>query len=286
MNKQVHQSINDDPIKGFSIPWEKSREMVWGEMSDKLDANEKKVIVLKRSNSWRYLAAAIFTLVIAGSLFLRFYEKDISSAFGEHESILLPDGSSVKLNAGSTLSYHPYWYRFNREIYFEGEGYFQVVKGKAFSVQSPQAVTRVLGTSFTIFSRGEAYRVICHTGFIEVTSEELGDQLLLEPNQRLVLNSEGRLLVERAKSIPDEAHWSDQIFEYTAVPLNDVLEEISRQYNVIIPYPLNLQWSYTGDFSSARDLETSLNLVCKPFQITFEKIQEGEYRIIQEAIQY
>ena len=69
------------------------------------------------------------------------------------------------------------------------------------------------------------------------------------------------------------------LFEYTASSISEVLAELQRQYNVVIQYPENMDYYYTGDVDLNRDFETSLNLVCRPFEITFEKISEGVYKL-------
>jgi ferric-dicitrate binding protein FerR (iron transport regulator) len=98
------------------------------------------------------IAAALLLLAGIFSL-LRFYTTTKSCPAGQHLSYILPDGSSVEMNADSKITFHPLWYRFARKIDFEGEGYFEVKKSKKFEVVSESGTTEVLGTSFNIYSR-------------------------------------------------------------------------------------------------------------------------------------
>jgi ferric-dicitrate binding protein FerR (iron transport regulator) len=64
---------------------------------------------------------------------------------------MLPDGSSVWLNAGSKLTFDGYFSRKNRKVFLEGEGYFDVVKTKIpFYVNVAGATVKVLGTAFNV----------------------------------------------------------------------------------------------------------------------------------------
>ena len=119
----------DDSIMLFAkmeIPWEKSSNQVWEELSAKIDAmpatKQRRVIPMFYGLS----AAAVIIILLAVTIFLRFYSTTISSLSGEDMTAQLPDGSTVGLNPGSSLSYHPYWWQFSRKISFEGEGFFNV----------------------------------------------------------------------------------------------------------------------------------------------------------------
>ncbi len=195
---------------------------------------------------------------------------------------MLPDGSVLTMNAASSLKYHPYWFNRNRKLKFEGEGYFNVEPGKQFLVKSGLAETRVIGTSFTIYSRVDEYRLNCHSGIVEVMLPQINQYRRVEKNQEIRVHPDGFFLGVHAVIQKDEPHWADQVFEYTGIALSKVWAEIERQYGVEIIDRTDRAYYYTGDFSSKRTLEASLNLVCKPFKITFVEIEEGIYHIVQE----
>ncbi|MBP1668315.1 MAG: hypothetical protein H6Q21_681 [Bacteroidetes bacterium] len=110
---------------------------------------------------WRIAAAvAVFLMLATGGLFLfRGMIRHPSGAgiteyfvpYGSRSSIMLPDGSSVWLNAGSKLTFDGYFSRKNRKVFLEGEGYFDVVKTKIpFYVNVTGATVKVLGTAFNV----------------------------------------------------------------------------------------------------------------------------------------
>ena len=154
-------------LAGGTFNWSKSNSSVWEE----LDALAIQHPVEKVRYDFRIIQwsiAAVFVLFLGISGFFRFYSKTITTQAGSHLAMSLPDGSKVNLNAQSTLTYHPYWWRFERKVTFEGEGFFEVEKGKRFSVISKLGTTQVLGTTFNIFSRNDVYRVTCISGSVKV----------------------------------------------------------------------------------------------------------------------
>lgn len=280
MGKKIHDNEVMNQLKRFSIPWERSREEVWKELDPSVIVRRKAVVHFRGGLLIRPVAALLI-LTLATGLFLRFFERHLESAYGEHLTHQLPDGSVVELNAGSSLAYHPFWWRISRTIRFEGEGFFMIQKGKKFSVDSPLAITQVLGTSFSIYARDVNYRVVCHTGKVQVTVLDSQESRIISANHSAQIEVNGTLQISRKNELPDPAPWKNKLFEYTGVPLVEVLNEIQRQYDVVLTLPENLDYRYTGDFDATRDLHTTLNLVCRPFGITFARNSVGEYQILE-----
>ena len=73
---------------------------------------------------------------------------------GNVEEIVLPDGTKVWLNQSAVLKYPREFSDKERNVYLEGEAYFEVTKNKAkpFIVQSEAMQVRVLGTTFNFKS--------------------------------------------------------------------------------------------------------------------------------------
>ena len=308
MEKNLHDNEVMDRLKGFSIPWDKDQEEVWQTMEEEME-NKGEVVALKvgskngrreaivetiengkengktvgrmiRMNRLRSVAAVLMILITTG-LVMRFFERHIESAYGEHLTHQLPDGSVIEMNSGSSLVYHPFWWRFDRSLTFEGEGFFMVQKGKAFVVESARAVTQVLGTSFSVFSREDDYKVICHTGRVQVTAVSSEGSTVLTPNQVAILMPDGQLELSTNIELPDPTPWKSRIFEFTATPLSEVFDEIQRQYDVVIKYPGSIDYFYTGSLKTDRDIASTLSLVCKAFKITFGQNTGGEYQIFE-----
>jgi ferric-dicitrate binding protein FerR (iron transport regulator) len=92
--------------------------------------------------------------------------------YGQKLTVSLPDGSIVKLNAGSSISYPAEFSGNKREVRFSGEGFFEVAKdsSKPFIIESDGIFTKVLGTSFNLrsYSNEGKINVAVVTGKVEV----------------------------------------------------------------------------------------------------------------------
>ncbi|MBN2805700.1 MAG: FecR family protein [Prolixibacteraceae bacterium] len=264
-------------LAGGKISWSKSAETVWTEMEQSIrnkPEGRAKIVMTTRLLS---MAAVLLLLVGLGSFF-RFYKISIETPAGMHQLATLPDGSTIELNAESSLTYHPYWWRFKRELTFNGEAFFEVQKGKTFTVHSAMGTTRVLGTSFNILARDQIYRVICITGSVQVTSKTL-NEAILKAREKAEIKPDGSIEVHHEVETFQEISWKDNIFLFTAVPLHEVFREIERQFGVTILVNANKQVLYTGNFSRNHNLEEVLSYVCPPFGLDFQRKDQQEYLI-------
>jgi transmembrane sensor len=278
-----HLSDNSkDPMESFSgtyIDWGKSKEQVWLELEKRMDSS-KPVKVKVMFIPWIKLAtAAVFVLLIGFSVFMTLYTKTFVVPIAQHSVSYLPDGSSVHMNAQSSISYKPLLWIFSRNVRFEGEAFFEVQKGIKFQVVSDKGTTEVLGTSFDIYARDNDYNVTCITGNVKVTESKNNQAVILDPGQKATLNNAGKLIIQSGSDIEQVLSWMNNKLNFTSVPLTDVFKEIERQYGVVIIIPENLDKIYTGTFRIDSPLEQTLDLVCKPFNLSFTLKSKDEYII-------
>jgi transmembrane sensor len=284
-NNHIDHNLNsaDNPegfLQHMEIPHDKSREEIWVELEGKLaEKPAAKSIIFNRHKLSYGTAAAILLLAGVFSL-LRFFSATITCPEGKHLSYVLPDGSKIEMNVDSKIIYHPLWWRFSRKLDFEGEGYFQVEKGKKFEVVSALGTTEVLGTTFNIYSRDNDYKVTCLTGSVKVTSFK-SHVAILSPNHQASVNSDGNIMVLKDQGAEENISWVYNMFSFTARPLMQVFNEIGRQYGVKIIINAKADYLYTGYFSNDKPLEDVLALVCKPFGLTFARVSDKEFKIFQ-----
>jgi ferric-dicitrate binding protein FerR (iron transport regulator) len=278
----MEQNYNDDFLKKVKPPFEKSKADVWAEMEAKMGAEPEEKVVSMNSNieakepkvfsifnRFKFAIAAAIAVFLSVSAFMKFYTKTMSTGKGEHLSISLPDNSKVNLNVNSSLSYQPYWWRFNRTVELSGEAFFDVEKGKTFTVESRSGKTEVLGTSFNIETR-HYYSVYCKTGKVRVTSPITNEQVVISPNELAFVK--GDIQVSNIENDDQILGWKDLKFVYNAEPLITVFEEISMQYDVELEFPLGLQDEhYTGSFNRNEDVKVTLDIICQSFDLKFKK---------------
>jgi ferric-dicitrate binding protein FerR (iron transport regulator) len=260
-------------------PFEKSREEVWEALESKLTEKPQTGIASLWPRRFAYTAAAVIILLLGTYLVIRFYSVTVETSYGEIIAYTLPDGSSVNLNAGSELKYHPYWWRYDRAVRFEGEAFFDVEKGEEFSVRSGQGTTVVLGTSFTIYSRQQEYRVTCLTGSVKVISPS-DAEVILSPEYKATIEDDGNIVVTKEETPETSTSWIDGMLSFTARSLRFVFDEIERQYGINIDFIPSKEFLYTGYFSKEKPVEEVMDLVCKPFGLNFVKRSEKTYEVI------
>lgn len=267
-------------LKQTKPPFSKSKDEMWKEMQLKIQASKptKEPIVL--TLSWyRYAVAASVAVLMVSGLFARFYSIKVSSSHGEHLATVLPDGSTVMLNAASELSYHPYWWWANRELTFEGEGFFNVEKGSAFTVVSANGTTTVLGTSFNIKSRWEDYIVYCKTGLVRVSNKR--GSVVLKQNELAV----SMINTAPAKSIVNDevefTGWMESKFMFTASPMRLVLKELELQYGIQFKISDRSigKLTYSGYFDNVADVDRVLSIIEQSMRLKFVKTAEDEYSV-------
>lgn len=275
-------SNRNDPLKLFihgNVPWEKSKDEVWEEINFFIDKSVENKFRLNISLFLRYAAAAGIIMLLAFTSFLRFYSKTYTTKQGEHLELILPDGSKTCLNTGTTLKYHPYWWKISRKAKLDGEAFFVAARGKKLEIISERGKTIVLGTSFNILSIDNRYEVTCVNGIVKVIAAGTGDEVVLNQNQKALLNRSGRLEVKKDTDIKESTAWTRHEFSFTSSPLEDVFRKIENFYGVTIKYTNKEKLIYTGYFKQDNNVENILNLVCLAFDIKFEKISDGVYQI-------
>lgn len=274
--------LETNVFKHVEVPFNNTKEDIWEKMSGKIDfdnpPNKKaKIIKLK----WYKIASVATILIIFGStLFLKNYSISISSNLNEKFSHILPDNSEVYLNENSTLTYHPYWWSFNREIEFEGEAFFEVEKGKKFTVKSKNGSTSVLGTSFNINSRNN-YTVYCKTGKVAVDNGDKTNVVLLSPNQMVCFKGELKL----KQDVEDEntvLNWRKTYLNFESTPITDVFTELEKIYNVNLNYESSefLNLKYSANYEKPSNIEDVLNMLSLHFNFTYSE-NNSNYTIVK-----
>jgi ferric-dicitrate binding protein FerR (iron transport regulator) len=121
------------------------------------------------------VVAGFLLIALAGWILQQTYftDKVYTTAFGEQQTILLPDGSTVMLNANSTLTLSKNWQMpGDREVWLKGEGFFSVVHTadhRKFKVHTSNGLhIEVLGTEFNVAQRLHTTKVVLSSGKVKL----------------------------------------------------------------------------------------------------------------------
>lgn len=189
----------------------------------------------------RIAAAILLPLFMIATVYLYqentvLSQKDFVASTGEGEqvTISLPDGTQVTLNAGSRLSYNLSDYNSDeRQIKFDGEGYFRVAKNPSspFSIVAKGLKVSVLGTTFNLRARSSdaMAELSLEEGSVRFLALKTGQNVILSPNQKGILDQKrGTLTVEEERHVTDASAWRRGELVFRNIPFAEVFGKATR----------------------------------------------------------
>ncbi|MFT5847035.1 FecR family protein [Psychroserpens sp.] len=154
------------------------------------------------------------------------------AAFGEVADISLPDGTRVKLNSNSTLSYED---SNVRDIFLEGEAYFNVEKKPTtkakFIVRTNDLNIKVFGTAFNVNNRKSKTKVFLEEGNISLTLKN-GTEKKMTPGDLLSYSYDNNVIIEETKLIRSELQisWKNGSLIFDRSTLESAMQDIEDTY--------------------------------------------------------
>lgn len=203
---------------------------------------------VRRLMRWRWVAAAIFIMAIAGSFFrLRQDIKAPQSLALTYDSIInlsdaprlikLPDATQVWLNKKAKL-YISKAYVKQREVILAGEAYFDVAKnaGDPLVVHAGNISTTVLGTAFNVdYSSENDVRISLVQGKVRVNKEAGGTApVLLAPGETAFASTGTDAITSGPTAIADVAGWVRGNLVFHQLPLEEALCKAAAYYGLEI----------------------------------------------------
>ena len=217
--------------------------------------------------------AAVFVLLAISGVYLTTLPTNILAPITSIQTIELPDSSKITLNENSRVTYKKYGWPFKREVTLDGEAYFEVAKGKTFTVLTPKGTISVLGTSFNVKIENDILIVSCFEGLVSVKANGIdtlvsaGDSFSFSPS------------LENQKLYTSKPTWIFNESSFVDLPLEVVLLEIEKHYKVTVTTKnIDVTLRYTGSFTHT-NLEQALETVTLPLNLYFSKVSEIEVQI-------
>ncbi len=170
-----------------------------------------------------------------------------SAPLGEQRVVALPDGSTVELNAGSSLQYARGFRRLaglaagDRAVRLDGEAFFAVVRsGKPFAVITNEARITVLGTQFVVQAhRADSLgtRVAVEEGRVRVqgivSGSTDGVDLVAGQGTRVAVGARSPEMAS-AMGVERLTLWRRGGLAFVDQPLDAIFRELERRYAVDI----------------------------------------------------
>ena len=283
-SQQLDQWINENAEnqKRFTELWtayqltspdvelfEPDKEAAWSKIRDNIALPRQKGLWIIQFS--RIAAAAILFFLI-GIAFQHIFSDKISTDFlnqystvivpeGQKSMIVLPDGSNVWLNSGSSLKYKNSFNAKIREVEIAGEGFFEVKsdKSRMFRVHSGDISVEVYGTAFNVKNYGEEKQleVTVENGNVGVVREgsllaELtrGKQVSVRKADRDVIVSDANVEVVTA--------WKNNELIFDDSPFEEVIRYLERWYGVKITIEEKMKKNHNYTFKVKTESLTEL----------------------------
>ena len=192
----------------------------------------------------------------------------LSTDIKETKEYLLPDGSKVWLNQSSEIKYPETFTGDTREIYLEGEAFFEIVPNtdKPFIIHANNTQTRVVGTSFGIRANKESKEVIVtvSTGIVNLLAEGKSEHIQLRHGEQGVCSTGDKKLEKNTNPDLNYLAWKTKVLVFKQSSLTEVAKVIVDVYQT----PVSVNSSVAGLHLTSTFDQLNLDEILQIIEIT------------------
>ena len=233
---------------------------------------------------------------------------EILVPYGSKNIVILPDSTKVSLNSGSRLKYPARYDETNREVFLQGEGFFDVTKDpdNPFIVKTNGLNIKVLGTKFNLMANADDnfIEATLIEGAIEILdlkdTKSVGNKnLMMTPGQKLTVQKEknsysvldkeeetqltipkvlekpvvitSASLTKNTDAVELSTAWTENRMVFVKERFETVKTRLERWYGVEIEvkYPEILDYCFTGTFDK-ETLEQAIDALSKAAHFNYK----------------
>lgn len=239
---------------------------------DIIAARDKKVVW----PVWYRVAATFigFLFLFAAYYLVFTHQSSVQYAtqYQETKTITLPDGSTVNLNANSTLTYPSNWEEnAMREVWLEGEAYFSVTHTadhKKFLVHLDEVTVEVLGTEFNVQDRDGKAQVVLNKGKVRLKAKQANEEkeVVMQPGELVAFARDERTFLKKEVQPESYSSWREGILTFDKATLSEVIAVLENNYGyqVRLENPAMSTLEFTAKVSS-HDVVLLLTLLAESF---------------------
>jgi ferric-dicitrate binding protein FerR (iron transport regulator) len=227
---------------------------------------------------WWKVAAAL--VLISGMAFL--YQslfsqtEEITYSAKQIETLRLPDGSDITLNANATLTYPEYMDK-SRVLTLEGEAYFEVTHNpnNPFVISTGGATITVLGTSFNVKSMSDRVEVQVETGRVSLASP--GQEALLTAGMKGVyLTNNQQISSDTSDPTGQGLFWKTRKLTFEGEALESVIQTLKTAYGITITLENDrLSTCRLSAVFEEEDLQTVLQVISLSLNLEVTQTEDG-----------
>lgn len=288
--------------RAMKAQWESASEQYADDRKEKYILN-KVIQEINRKKSGRFLkavhryswAASLALLLICGTLSVVLLSRPtspevmyiVNSGRQSMDSVRLPDGTFVMLNAGSQLTYPERFSGDNREVALSGQAFFQVHKDVAhpFIVKTNDMNVTALGTAFEIFSfdNDKSMETILLNGKVKVETKnainkKVTGEYILNSNEKLTYAANGKVSIEAVDANSYSAWRMGGRLSFKNEKLSMILPRLEKWYGQKIEYSEKMAEYYRFTFTVRTEpLELILNIMSHSAPLSYKLKINDEY---------
>jgi ferric-dicitrate binding protein FerR (iron transport regulator) len=243
-----------------------------------------------RWRRWMSVAAMLVGLLTTGVVYYTAFRPGrmitYTTDYGDSQTITLPDGSLVTLNAHSTLRSAAQWKPDQpREVWLDGEAFFDVQKkaratdapvlpSNRFVVHTRDLHIEVLGTQFNVNNRRTTTRVVLNSGKISLhrSATSTTPDLIMEPSELVEYSESSRQLVKRKVNPEVYSSWVDKKLVFNETPLGEIAQLLEDNYGLKLEFGTEqlARRKFTGSVATD-DPELLLTAIATSFQLKINR---------------
>ena len=189
-------------------------------------------------------AALVIALIGVGGVLRRTPQwREYATTAAQRLVVRLQDGTQVTIAPRSRVRYTTDYGTARRDLYLDGEAYFQVAPDsqRPLRVHTAASLTEDLGTAFVVRAYADqvATEVVVAEGRValsraDTTAVPHSPALVLEARDLGRLEPRGVAAVRRGVDVGRYLAWTRGVLAFDGTPLGDVVRTLGRWYNVEI----------------------------------------------------
>jgi len=256
----------------------------WKKMQSRIAVSESTIKLTKFKYHLFQYAALLVMIMAIGAVVYQYAAKKPQSVFSdmaqvvvqtdahpsEYKLVTLPDGSTVKINANTRLSYPEGFDGDKRMVNLSGEAFFQIVKDPAhpFVITTSNASVEVLGTSFNVSAYPDERKVMVdvETGTVKLIrlsdDTQSSNYAILPAGRSGWFDLDGEGIEQKEQLRLNYSSWISKNIIFQRTPLAEAFSVLENTYHVTISTESSDIGTilYTANFANL-DLDYILNVI-------------------------
>ena len=211
---------------------------------------------------------------------------------GQKSQIVLADGTKVWLNSDTKIKYPGNFDKNQRDVYLEGEAFFEVTKNahQPFVVHTSGLNVKVLGTKFDVKAYPDESKIetSLFEGKISLEMKNPANDHIVEtevaPGQSFAYSTSEGKLVENTFPQEEIDGWKKNQLIFKDDTFSNLVKKVERWYDVEVIYDENLfsDRRLTVELFEGERLERLMNIISLALSVDY-KYEKGKISLTPKA---